>query len=216
MRPEIQAILDKEWPDRRTPKGRPMYGAHDKQRALILVALRAEDSFDMELYDEAIEQAGIIPSPYEDEDGEFIRVTIPGYHRTMHSEEPKLLIFKEKHGTWYFVTNNATEFSMALLSVISDRVDEEWYLDELYGDDLPKEGEDPDQTDMFKANKKPLTDMAKAKAIVELARSGEPGCVIGAGKRACEFLMDHGDGDCQYEDFDIEYPSAPTFDLTPS
>lgn len=216
MRAEVQEILDKDWPDRKTPKGRPMYGAHDKARALIIVAMHGEDCGDMELYDEAVEQAGFIPNPYDDDDEEFMRVIIPRYHQDMHAETTKILVFKEKHGTWHFVTNNATELSMAVLSVISDRVDEEWYLDELYGDDLPKEDEDPDQTDMFKSNKKLLTDMEKAQAIVDLARSGEPGCVIKAGKRAYGFLMDHGDGQCQYEDFEIEYPDTPTFDLTPS
>lgn len=213
MREEIQTILDKDWPDRKTPKGRAMYGAHDKRHALVIVAMRAEDSFDMELYDEAVEQAGLIPSPYEDEKGEFMKIIIPQYHKMMHSEDPKLLIFKEKHGNWYFITTNATEFSLALLTVLEQRQEEGWYMDELYGDAVPKEGEDHNQTDMFKRIDPPKTDKETAQIIIDLARSADPGCVIRAGKKANEFLLSHDD--YEYEGFEIEYPSNSTFDTRP-
>ena len=135
---------------------------------------------------------------------------------TMYGENPKLLIFKEKHGTWYFATHDATEFSMALLYVINQRLEEGWYLDELYGDDLPKEGENPNQTDMFKKTTKPKTDKKTVQDIVDLARSDAEDAVIEAGALAYVFLMARGDENYEYEDFEIEFLDTPKFSLTPS
>lgn len=213
MRPEVQEILDKEWPDRKTPKGRPVYGSNNKSIALVRVAMHAEDCGDEELYDEAVAQAEIIPETNPNLDRKFVKVIFPQYHTFMHDTRQKLVTFKEKHGDWSFVTNNAYEFSMAMLSIVNSRLEDGWYLDELYGDDAPKEGEDPNQTDMFKSNKTPKTDAEKAQAMIDLARSDEPGCVIKAGKFAYEFLQDHCDN--QYESFEVDYPSKADFDLTP-
>lgn len=212
MREEVQAILDKEWPDRKTPKGRPMYGSNDKSIALVRVAMYAEDCDDDELYEQAVEQAGLIPDTNPLHDREFVKVIFPQYHTMMHSDTQKIITFKEKHGEWNFVINNAHEFSMALLTIISNRLEDGWYLDELYGDDLPKEGEDPNQTDMFKSKELPKTDKEKVEDIIEHARSGKPGCVIKAGKVAYSFLQDHSDN--QYEEFEVDYPSKADFDLT--
>lgn len=134
--------------------------------------------------------------------------------RTMYGEEQKLLVFAEKHGTWHFVTNNATELSMALLTVLEQRLEEGWFMDELYGDDVPKEGVDPSQTDMFKKTDLPKTDKEKAQAIIDLARSDMENAVIEAGALAYDFFDSHKD--YEYEGFEIEYPSEAKFDLTPS
>lgn len=134
--------------------------------------------------------------------------------RFMYGEDQKLLIFREKHGTWYFVTRDVTELSMALLTVIEQRLDEGWYMDELYGDDVPKEGVDPSQTDMFKKTDLPKTDKEKAQAIIDLARSGVDDALIEAGALAYDFLDSHNG--YEYEDFEVEYPSEPSFSLTSS
>ena len=143
MRTEVQDILDKDWPDDLDRKW-PVHGVNNMQRALILLAMHAQDISDEDLYEQAFNAASNIRHPDfpVDEPATMLRVHIPQYHNAMHDTKQKLLIFKEKHGTWHFVTNNATEFSMALLTVLNQRVEDEWFIDELYGDDLPEEGED--------------------------------------------------------------------------
>lgn len=130
----------------------------------------------------------------------------------MYGENQKLLIFKEKHGTQFFVTHNATELSVALLSVVQERLEDGWYMDELYGDDLPKEDVDPSQTDMFKKTDLPKTDKETAQGILDLARSDVNDALIEAGALAYDFLQSHKD--YEYEGFEIEYPSTPVFSLT--
>jgi len=135
--------------------------------------------------------------------------------RFMYGEaKPKILIFKEKHGTWHFVTHDAVELSMALLTVVENRLEEGWYLDELYGDDVPKEGVDSGQIDMFKKTDLPKTDKEQAQAIIDMARSDIENAVIEAGAEAYEFLQSHTD--YEYKGFEVEYPATPTFSLTPS
>lgn len=211
MRSEIKEILDKDWPDDLTGKY-PRYGAYDKCRALIWLAMDGDDTNDQELFEQAEYQASIIPEPTPGMSREFIRARFPQHHIFMHGENTKILIFKEKHGTFYYVTNNAIERSKALLSVIQQRVNDGWYLDELYGDDVSEKDEDINQMDMFKRHAPPKTDMQKAKDILELARSGEPGTLIRAGKMAFEYLNSHSDR--EYEEFEIEYPTEIKFSLT--
>lgn len=220
MRVRLQEILDKDWPDSNMSGRFPNYGAYDKYRALIHLAMDAQDCGDMVMYDIAIDHASSISEPdlkRANRQGKaVISVTIPQYHKLIHNTDPKLLIFREKHGDWHFITNNATEFSMALLTVLDLRQKHGYFMDELYGDDVPKvEDGDPDQTDMFTQTKeRPKTDKEKVQAIIDLARSGEPGCVIKAGKRAHEFIKTHEDH--EYEGFEIVYPGKADFDLTPA
>ena len=114
----------------------------------------------------------------------------------MYGGGQKLLVFEEKHGTWYFVANDATEISMALLTVLQQRLNDDWYLDGHDDDDLTK------------------TDKDKVQAIVDMARSDMENAVIEAGAKAYDFLNKHSD--YEYERFTVEYPMSATFDLTPA
>lgn len=206
MRAEVQEILDKDWPDDLDRKW-PVYGARNKQRALIRLAMDAEDCGDDELYSQAYEAANNINDPTNRRDK--LRVIFPQSHTFIHGKERKLLIFEEKHGSWYFTPEGPEEIAKALLMVLHNRVDEEWFLDELYGDDLPKEGVNLNQMDMFSHKEPPKTDMQKAKDILALARSGKSGTLIKAGKRALEFFQEHSDR--EYERFIVEYPTEIEF-----
>ena len=218
MRTEVQEILDKEWPDQPHRGGRNIrYGVYNMSSALVRLAMHAEDIGDNELHEDAIEQARMIVHP-ESKPGakkpRMINALMPHVHSLFHSTEQMVLLFKEKHGTWRFVADNATEMSLAVLTMLEQRLNEDCYMDELYDELNEVDPPDINQLDIFKDNTPPQTDKQRAAGIIAFARSGDAGALIKAGKWAYTFLQNRDD--YEYEGIDVEYADEATFDLTSS
>lgn len=207
MHSEVQAILDKDYPDRpATERMNFRSGERDRFIALTRMHTFAEDIGDEEMADDAIAVAKGLRDP---ETGEPFKGLLmkPYIHGLFHdgAEHNRIAIFYEKHGTYHYALGTAEETAKTFLSVLNERLtDDYWYLDE-----LTEEEEEQNQLDLLKSNEPVLTDKQEAQKIIDFARSDERGALIRAGKAAFAFLDERSD--YEYERMEIETLTVAEF-----
>lgn len=208
MRSEVQEILDKEWPTTTSPRGHVNFGAFKLYVALARLARYSIDIGDDELYEDVLTEAKKITDPHHDgNDKPSYYYNYFGFksqdHDAIHSNRPRVYIFKEKHGDCIFDASTPEAASKAVLYMLERRLEDGYLMDDV--EDIPN------QMDLLKSNEVHETEAGLARSALELARSGKQGCLFIAGKKAFSMLRARSGN--EYEYFVIEYLNIAEFDL---
>ncbi len=162
MRNEVQELLDKDWPDKTSPKGHIRYGALNLYGTLARLTRYAEDIGDVELQEDALEEAKKIvdPTPGRKEKVCYNFFGVGNReHSAIHANEPRLFVFKEKHGDWRYDASTPERASKAVLYTLERRLEEKYWFSE----ELPEDEQVSDQMDLLESNVIPLTEADAAR-----------------------------------------------------